>query len=511
MKINRANNERIALILLIAIVVAVALNSGLYYLRIDMTESKAFTISDVSRDLFREVEDELLITYYVSDRLTRQFPQPQEIIDLLGEYAATSRGAIRLEVVDPADRDTDMVEALGVIPQQLRLSDSGEQTQAVVYSGIVLSYLDRTAVIPFIFATNTLEYEVTSTAQELVRDEHRTAAILVQGGTDTMNQSYTYLSSQLSRSFEIIVLDNGEPVPDDVDVLIAVAPQHLDEAGVAEIRSFISRGGSVLFAVDRVDVSLETGLVPIDMSDAPIFPLLEEYGFVLGDEFVLDQSYNQIIFNQPGARYTVQRIEPYPLWPVILNQYTSHDHPITARFTGLDLYWAGYLVVDDESNDMVIAATTPQAWLMGSPYPINPQNPAAFSVPDDSTIGQYSVVGVTGTGDDGQGGRLVVVTDSDFVNDLLLQATSSAYNLEFAEGAAQWLSNDEALLEIRTRDNRDMRLNRIEDPQRKQFAVGMATAINVYVIPALVILFGVRRFIKRRRRARRYHTSGDAA
>ena len=509
MKLNRANRERVALLLVIGIIVMVALNSGLFFSRIDMTESKAYTISSVSRDLFREIDDELLITYYVSERLTRQFAQPQEIIDLLGEYAATSRGAIRLEVVDPADGDASAIEELGVIPQELRVSDSGEQTQAVVYSGIVLSYLDRVATIPFIFATNTLEYEVTSNAQELVRNEHRTAALLVSGGTEVVNERYTYIANQLSQSYEISVLDAGEPVPDEVDVLVAIAPEQFDEDGVAEIDSYLQRGGAVLIAVDRIDVDISRGLMPIDRTGAPIFDLLAEYGFVVGDELVLDQSYNQIVLSSSRS----YRVYPYPLWPVILDQYTSADHPITARFSGLDLYWPSYLVVDDDSSDMVIAATTDQAWLMGAPFTLDPDRSAAFYTMADTTQGQYGVVGVsTGNADiDSQGGRMVVVTDSDFIDDRLLQATSSAQNLEFAESAAQWLSNDEALLAIRTRTSRDMRLNRIEDPDRERFAVGMATAVNVYLVPGIVILFGVRRFVSRRRRARRYSKTGDAA
>ena len=95
----------------------------------------------------------------------------------------------------------------------------------------------------------------------------------------------------------------------------------------------------------------------------------------------------------------------------------------------------------------------------------------------------------------------MVVSDSDFLNDRLIQATQSGANLTFVEAAAQWLGNDEDLLEIRTRGQRDVRLAAIDDPLRKRAVVVVAQSVSIYLVPAGVILFGVVRFLRRRRRA----------
>lgn len=95
----------------------------------------------------------------------------------------------------------------------------------------------------------------------------------------------------------------------------------------------------------------------------------------------------------------------------------------------------------------------------------------------------------------------MVVADADFLKSRLIRATQSGHNLGFIESSAQWLTNDEDLLEIRTRAARDLRLNAFEDPAQKRAFVVFAQALNIYVVPAMVIVIGIVRFLRRRRRA----------
>jgi ABC-type uncharacterized transport system involved in gliding motility auxiliary subunit len=95
--------------------------------------------------------------------------------------------------------------------------------------------------------------------------------------------------------------------------------------------------------------------------------------------------------------------------------------------------------------------------------------------------------------------RLLVIGDADFASELF-QYSGGNYNLEFLANAAQWLSNSEDLLEIKTRVARDMRLNKIQDPEARLRAAMFTQIINMVVIPLGVIVFGVVRLIIRRRK-----------
>jgi ABC-type uncharacterized transport system involved in gliding motility auxiliary subunit len=82
----------------------------------------------------------------------------------------------------------------------------------------------------------------------------------------------------------------------------------------------------------------------------------------------------------------------------------------------------------------------------------------------------------------------------------LYQYSGGSYNLEFLANTAEWLSNSEDLLEIKTRVARDMRLNKIQDPEARLRAAMFTQMFNLIVVPLGVIIFGVLRFIMRRRK-----------
>lgn len=497
--------EILLTILVLAILLFVVLNSVRYFTRIDLTESKAYSISDVSRNLFEEIPENVQITYYVSERLQERFPQPQEIVDLLSEYTASSRGTITLTIENPGAEGAQVdAEALGIVPQQLQVAEQGEQIFAVVYSGIVMSYLDRYEAIPFVFGVTTLEYEITSTIRDLVADRTKALRILVGYPDRTIDTDYSFAASQLSQAYDVREQTPGEPVPDDVDLLVVVGGESLSPEALLPVDEYLTRGGSVLMAVDSARVDIAGGLSASSVADAAVFSMLESYGVTVGSELVLDEAYNQIVIQESGSGYSVQRLLPYPHWISVLEQYTSVDHPVTSRFTGLDLYWPTYLELSDGADGEIIVASTSQAWLMAEPYRTNPQESGIFRITADETRGQYGFVAVvTGlaSGADWTGGRLMVVADADFLSSRLIQATQSGHNLGFLESSAQWLTNDEELLEIRTRAARDLRLNAFEDPAQKRAFVVFAQALNIYVVPAVVIVVGIIRFLRRRRRA----------
>jgi ABC-type uncharacterized transport system involved in gliding motility auxiliary subunit len=163
---------------------------------------------------------------------------------------------------------------------------------------------------------------------------------------------------------------------------------------------------------------------------------------------------------------------------------------------------------------------------MQDEFAINPNQPFAFQRNREETQGQH-VVGVAVTGElesyfsdravpsregverdwsepvtSTDSSRVVVIGDAEFSSNLI-QFTDSRYNLEFAANALTWLSNEEDLLQIRTRTTRNLRLNAIEDEGLRRTVARVAEIVNIYVMPLLVIAYGVLRFMRRRERGQR--------
>jgi ABC-type uncharacterized transport system involved in gliding motility auxiliary subunit len=132
---DKKKQEIMLFILVLGVIVFAAFNSMRFFFRIDMTRNKAFTISEVSKSLFKEIPEKVHITYFLSDKLNKVAPEPGQITDLLHEYAAFSRGKIEVAVVDPAAANlTGQAENMGVVPRPMRVVEKNEVTrQSISY------------------------------------------------------------------------------------------------------------------------------------------------------------------------------------------------------------------------------------------------------------------------------------------------------------------------------------------------------------------------------------------
>jgi ABC-type uncharacterized transport system involved in gliding motility auxiliary subunit len=97
--------------------------------------------------------------------------------------------------------------------------------------------------------------------------------------------------------------------------------------------------------------------------------------------------------------------------------------------------------------------------------------------------------------DSGSGGRLVVWADADFVTDPMLQDRS---NLILFQNMTDWLSEDEGLISIRSRQVTARMLEPVDDSTRS-----WVKAINIFLMPVLVVVFGVARWQIRKQQRRR--------
>ncbi|MFP4637260.1 MAG: GldG family protein [Spirochaetaceae bacterium] len=493
--------------LVLVVVVLLGLLGSVFFFRLDLTEEKVFTISDVSRELFDEMPERAEITYYVSDRLRDRAVETQQIIDILEEYEARARGSVSVDVVDPKEsEEAERAEDLGVVPQQIEVVEEDQRSLATVYSGIVVEYLDEHRTLPVAFDPGEVEYRVTSALRGLVHGERDVVGVLVGDGSGGLSQKYGLFGNHLARDFEVREIRPGAEIPEEVTVLVVLGATALEQEDLRPIDRYVSGGGNALFAVEGVEVDTERTFAARPVEDMPMRGMLESYGVRVEPELVLDQSNRRIPVRRNTEQGTVQTLEPYPHWVSIRYAGARQDHPVTARFSGLDLFWPSPLTVV-ETDARAILETTPDAWVMSEDFAINPNEPAAFERQREQTRGSY-VVGAAVSGQIesyfGEGSSeadLLILGDSAFAGELI-EFTESDHNLEFALNAVTWLSKDRDLLDLRRRTTRDMRLTAIENEDLRRAMVRVAEAVNIYLVPLLVAGFGVLRFARRRARSR---------
>jgi len=521
--------EIVVFLLGLAIILLAALNSSRFFARLDLTESKAFSISRVSKKLFQEIPEQVYITYYVSEKLRKLYSFPQAIEDLLLEYAAYSRGKIRVESVDPlAVGEVTRAEQFGVYPQQIEVVERDERSLAKIYTGIVIQYLDRHETISLVASTDALEYELTSRIRKAVSGEERVVGILLGDAQRDLQQEYGRLLNALGEDFRVLPLRPGEDVPAEVDVLFVIGNNDLDDFDLFPIDQYLMRGGRALFAVDGVRVDFLRGLIATKMKDNPTLEMLGSYGVKVEPELMADKyCQNFRLPTQVFGQVMWQVLDKYPFWVTVAGQFTSRDNPITAHFNGLDLYWASPLSLSAAGGAITeaLVTSTPDGWTLDEePFDTNPEQARLllYTEPENkgSRVLAASLRGELASWFRGKpipkregesrswqsivetakDARLVVVGDADFASNLV-DFTEAEYNMSFLANAAEWLNNSEDLLSIKTRLARDVRLNRIQEPARRLAAALTTQIVNVAVIPLAVVAFGIVRLLLRRRKS----------
>ena len=248
-------------------VIFVALNivadGTLRGLRLDLTEERRFTISDGTINVIGSLEEPIRLKLYFSRRLARQVPVVMDygrrVQELLERYVRSSRGMIRLEVIDPEPlgESEDEADLAGLRPVPL---DTGTR----LYFGLVGSNTTGgREVVPFLRPEKEpfLEYDLTRLVHGLT-DPDKPVVGLITG--HPMNAGVTGLArltgqgpppwaivDLIRERFELEVVEAPRgSIADRIDVLLVVHPTGLDDAALYAIDQFVMRGGRAVVYVD---------------------------------------------------------------------------------------------------------------------------------------------------------------------------------------------------------------------------------------------------------------------
>ena len=135
---------------------AVALNLWLAPVasaRIDVTQDHIYSLSPVTKNLLRSLDQPLLIRGYFSEKTHPLLaPLIPQIKDLLAEYKVVGGDKVRLEFVDPASSDEvekEAQEQYGIKSIPFRFADRREQSVVNAYFHILIKYGDQFKVLSF--------------------------------------------------------------------------------------------------------------------------------------------------------------------------------------------------------------------------------------------------------------------------------------------------------------------------------------------------------------------------
>ena len=290
--------------------------------------------------------------------------------------------------------------------------------------------------------------------------------------------SFTSALSVLERDnykIESLVLAQATTVPADASLLIVAGPSADFLAFETELlQEYLRRGGKALFLLDPV--------VGSDMRHLPVLEsALAEWGISLGHDVVIDTIDSARL---PGADASVPVIVTYP------------SHEATRDFSLLTAYplaqsvriIAGSTTTGRRTSDVV--RTSDRSWSISSVDRVVKGREPVFDERIDRRGPLTLAVSVAQkVSEGGRETRLIVVGDSDFAANAMVGIQGNA---DMFVNMTNWLTEQGDLISVRPRGEGDQRitLTAVQFRGLRWF--------SVVVVPALIVLSGVRVWWRRR-------------
>jgi gliding-associated putative ABC transporter substrate-binding component GldG len=529
-KFTSGTNALVIALLVAGILALVNAISYRHFVRIDLTDSKQYTISPSTRNVLAELDDIVNIKVYLSRDLPPYLVTvTDQIRDILTEYRVYAGGNLAIEYIDPADDPATQqrLRFMGIPQLRLNIIEKDKAAIANVYMGLAVLYGDGKEVIPALTDVAAFEYELTSKILRVTTQEVQTVGFLTGHGGPELRKDYAAIDALLKERYYTreVSTAGGEPIANDIAALVVAGPKTMTERDVFEIDQYLMAGGKVVFLVDTIDIQ-PRGLTGTPLS-SPLAGLLRHYGVGVLDELVLDQLNVNASFQSGMFNIFV----PYPFWVRIVRQSSQSRHPIVSGIESMVLPWASPLeLIEDAVQGKtveVLAQSSPYAWTQQGHFDLNPRQdfyPAA-----DQLGPRLMAVALTGSfssffagravppvapGEDGAPmeprpadaartvagpspeTKIIVVGNSRFIAENFVEEFEG--NRTFFQNAVDWFIIGDKLIDIRSRESGERPLTVIADDLK-----AVVKAVNMAGVPVLLAAFGLVQFFLRRRRKRR--------
>ncbi len=312
------------------IVVLVNVLGNWFFVRLDLTTQKAYSLSASSRKLVRDLSDPLVIKAY----FTPDLPPPYNIYerytrDLLAEYKSASRGRVRYEFAlqsPPGEFEKGAGEA-GLLPIQFNQLGSDQVQIRRGYMGLVLYHRDKIETLAIVKNIQQLEYDLTSRIAKMAARTKKTIAVISGHGETQWQGHSSKLAMDLADFYDLkdTPLSPSTTMAVQADALLVVGPKEkFDEKSIWAIDQAIMRGMPAAFLIDIKNFM--PGRFLVTAQDAGLGDLLKHYGVLLGDRLLYDFQCESIGVTQNLGGLSFTTSLPYPYIPLV--NRIMNTHPI---------------------------------------------------------------------------------------------------------------------------------------------------------------------------------------
>jgi gliding-associated putative ABC transporter substrate-binding component GldG len=515
-EVKTKSTASLLIIIIAAILIIINLISLNLFSRADLTEGNIYSLSDASKALIGKLNDRLTVKAFITEDL----PAPHNgdaryLKDLLDDYRAYSHGYLQYEFIDPAKTDREE-EAMGyrIPPLQFNVFRNDKTEFIKGYKGVALLYGDNQEVIPFIENTSNLEYDLSRAMNKLSQTTVPSIAFTTGHGEPDMSTGLNWANQLLQKEYRVQFLNlaNLKSIPEQTQALFIASPKEkFNDWEIYLIDQFIMRGGRLACLIDKFDIDIRQSLVlPVDYG---LDSLLRFYGVGIDDKLVVDLQCNMVPVMRDMGQFRMQSIVNYPYYPALSN--FNKENPIVKTLKSFGLLFVSPLDFSPEPGENLerqwLFTSSEHSGARSIPVDISPEKkysredfnlqnlPLAASLSghlesyfNDKELPEYSGTDtissdiIPGKIDFTDDARIVVVGNGSFIRD-----DNRGNNTAFVIllNIADWLTQEKGLISIRSKQVTARMLGVTSDGTKR-----IVKYLNMFAMPALVVLFGIARW-----------------
>lgn len=358
----KKKNDILEYIFLIAILVFINIILSEHFFRLDFTQDKRYSISPVSQKVLSSLDGDVYVEIFLDGELSPEYERLKKSIkEKLDQFKAYSNTKLEYRFIDPsAEEDKQMRERgftlimqRGLQPKYSLEEKNGEKKEKYIFPGAIVSYKQNETPVQFLKgnkvqsdeeqlnqAVEGVEFELLKAIRKLSIKEFKTIAI-IDGHGEPAKENLEDVTNTLNEFYAVkrVRLDSTTALK-GVDMAMIVGPRiAYTEKEKFILDQFITSGGKAFFVYDAIDIrkdSLKNGETFGLSKNVNLDDLLFKYGVRMNQSVVEDLSCAKTII-ETGLNGEMQAIN-FPYYPVV---YQFGSHPIVKNMDAVILRFAG--------------------------------------------------------------------------------------------------------------------------------------------------------------------------
>jgi gliding-associated putative ABC transporter substrate-binding component GldG len=343
------------LLLLNGIAFVILINSlaSFYFFRIDLTEEKRYTIKQQTRELLKNLDNEVFVEVFLEGDLNPGFKRFQKSVhETLEEFRIYSNNKVKFIFTNPSlaqgqkARNEFMSElaSKGITPMNVIENQNGQRVEKFVFPGAVVSYggfEEGVMLLKGNKAQNAqqvlnqsiegAEYELANAIFKL-SNSNRKKIGLVHGHGELDSLQISSFNNALLEQYDVFKVDlsKKQKIEGYQLLIIAKPKKEFSAADKYKLDQYLMHGGKQMFLIDRLEANMDSA----SREDYFAFPYqlnlddqLFKYGVRINPDLIEDRVSGKypIVVGNAGNRPQIMQLE-WPFFPLV-NQYA--EHPIT--------------------------------------------------------------------------------------------------------------------------------------------------------------------------------------